>query len=175
MTATLRLSIQGFDLRGAVISADGLYRYSLKRAWEPDGIAGGVLFIMLNPSTADGEQDDPTIRRCIAYAKAWGAHGLEVVNLFAFRATDPDELLRTSRPIGPENDAAIRDALTRAGLVVAAWGTHEAARGRDRAVTELVTRTHDLHALALSNDGHPKHPLYLRKSLQPVIYRRRSS
>lgn len=111
--------------RDATISECGRYRYDLGRTWvEPgDALADTYCtFIMLNPSTADGTQDDPTICRCINFAKSWGMGGLMVVNLFAWRATKPDDLLRAADPIGPENDRYIDEACRMAQFVVAAWG-----------------------------------------------------
>src|SRR5262249_14212908 len=95
--------------RAAVISDCGRYRYSLTRRWG-DAAEPRALFVMLNPSTADAEQDDPTIRRCIGFAKAWGMGSLEVVNLYALRATDPAALLSAPDPIGPKNDTMITSA-----------------------------------------------------------------
>lgn len=88
-------------IKSAIISECGKYRYSLSRIWDEN--KANVLFIMLNPSTADGDVDDPTIRRCIGFAKSWGYGGIYVGNLFAYRATDPKELLKVENPIGFEN------------------------------------------------------------------------
>jgi hypothetical protein len=149
----------------AVISNCGKFRYSLKREWlGGDGI---VAFIMLNPSTADATQDDPTIRRCIGFAKAWRYAGIEVVNLYAFRATRPADMFAAEDPVGPENDAHIVEACTRAGLVIVAWGAI-AARRRDRVAAARAMIRRDIYALGLTSAGDPRHPLYVRGDAQPI-------
>lgn len=140
------------------------YRYSLWRHWGGEGYA---MFIGLNPSTADEIQDDPTVRRCIGFAKDWGFGGLCMTNLFAFRATDPQDMKKAIDPIGPENDRALLDLAEHAGVIVAAWGTHGTFRGRDRTVIKLIPR---LSYLRLTKDQHPAHPLYLPKTLSPVAW-----
>src|SRR4051812_17109287 len=109
--------------RGALLSDDGLYRYRLWRIWEE--LAPVMVWVMLNPSTADADVDDPSIRKCVGFAKANGCGGIIVVNLFAWRATDPKELRAVADPVGPENDAHIRWAVKAPLLatVVAGWGT----------------------------------------------------
>ena len=104
------------------------YRYRLSRTWDPTGPV--VAFVMLNPSTADAEVLDPTVRRCVGFARGWGFGSLEVVNLFAFRATDPRDLLRAAAPVGAANDRAILDAASAADRVVVAWGTRGTHLGR---------------------------------------------
>lgn len=162
---------------GADISACGLYRYRLWRDW---GHADGprVCWVMLNPSTADATDDDPTIRRCIGFSRAWGAHGLTVVNLFAWRATDPRELTRRSSDItiGEGNNDVIADATARARLVICAWGspgdtyvrknTHVRAHDVAR-----ILRHRALHCLGTAKDGQPRHPLYLASNLTPTLWR----
>jgi len=126
--------------RGAEISTCGLYRYRLWRTWDAAN-PSRVAFIMLNPSTADATANDPTLRRCIDFAQRWGHGGLEVVNLFPFRAADPKEMLRQSREVavgGPENEEAIRGAVRRCHLLVAAWGTKGSKWGRDVEVLRLL-------------------------------------
>jgi hypothetical protein len=124
---------------------------------------------MLNPSTADENIDDPTIRRCIGFAKSWNCGSLEVVNLFAYRATNPDELKRCTDPIGPENDVHILRALERSGKVIMAWGTKGDLLNRNRFVTEIL-RPFGPHCLAASKEGHPKHPLYISGNSEPILY-----
>jgi hypothetical protein len=124
---------------------------------------------MLNPSTADESADDPTIRRCIGFARGWGYGGLEVVNLFALRATDPRELRRSSDPIGLSNDAYLRDAAARAGAMVIAWGAHGVFRSRGAAALELLSPRARLLALGWTNGGEPRHPLYLRRDVMPIV------
>jgi hypothetical protein len=150
-------------LHSAVLSPCGTYRYELTRRWSSRSLAG---WVMLNPSTADADVDDPTVRRCIGFTKAWGYGGLVIRNLFALRATDPSELDRHADPVGPENDAHLarcqRDALT-----VIAWGARGGRRGRD--VLELLA-THGVrpYRLAVTGNGQPRHPLYLKASLVPT-------
>ena len=137
------------------------YRYRLSRAWDPAGPV--VAFVMLNPSTADAASLDPTVRRCIGFARAWGFGTLEVVNLFAFRATAPADLVRAPEPVGVGNDRAIVDAVRRADRVVVAWGTRGTHLGRGGAVSALLgsCRVRPV-ALGTTRDGHPRHPLYVR-------------
>jgi hypothetical protein len=145
----------------AVLSADRAYRYRLERRW---GESPLVTWIMLNPSTADAFTDDSTIRRCTAFANAWGFGGLIVVNLFALRATDPRELRAHGiDAIGPGNDEFIRKAISPWPVVVAAWGAGGTLHGRGAQVTRnLAADGIDMNCLGVTKDGQPKHPLYLR-------------
>ncbi len=143
---------------GAVLSRCGRYRYRLHRSWLMG--EGTVLFIMLNPSTADAELDDPTIRRCIGFARRWGFQELVVANLFAWRATDPRELKRASDPVGPENDEHLIALSGDADAVIAAWGVHGGYKNRNWVVRRLLRGT--VEHLGLTKQGHPRHPLYLR-------------
>lgn len=152
-------------MKQAVFDETGTYRYRLSRSWL--GGTGGVVFIMLNPSTADDKVDDPTIRRCIRFGQRWGFARLEVVNLFAYRAKDPGALIHVQDPIGPENDAHILEAATENGTIIAAWGGNGSWRGRDTAVIGLLS---DRPMLCLgrtkppsrfTGHGHPRHPLYV--------------
>jgi hypothetical protein len=142
-----------------------MYRYELWRSWM--GGNGYAMFIGLNPSTADETEDDPTIRRCAAFAKAWGYSSLCMANLFAFRATQPEAMKVVLDPVGPDNDDHLQRCAEKAGVVVAAWGTHGVHRGRNAQVRKMLPV---LHALRLTKDGHPGHPLYLPKTLEPVIW-----
>lgn len=144
----------------AVISACGTYRYLLQREWLGGYFRGRALFVMLNPSTADATQDDPTIRRCIGFAKAWGCAGLEVVNLYAFRATKPAEMFAAADPVGPRNDTHILAAANRAKVIVLGWGAN-AKRDRSTDVRALLS-DRQVNALGFTKDGHPRHPLYVR-------------
>jgi len=141
----------------ATFSACLAYRYSLSRQWGDDG---SVCWIMLNPSTATASVDDPTIRRCVGFSRAWGYGALEVVNLYALRSTDPAGLWKSTDPVGPQNDAAILRATQRASLVVCAWGAN-AKPARVAQVRELLMET-PLHHLGRTKAGMPRHPLYLR-------------
>lgn len=144
---------------GAVISADGRYRYSLMRVWDEG--AAPLVFVMLNPSTADASEDDPTIRRCVAFAKRQGFGGILVVNLFAFRSTDPKVMARAVDPVGPDNDEAIEQAVS-GRTVLVAWGAN-ATRERAKAVTHLLSSLDcAVYSLGVTKGGHPRHPLYIR-------------
>jgi len=156
-------------MTSAIISDCGRYRYRLLRIW--DATQPHALFVMLNPSTADETQDDPTIRRCVGYAKAWGYGGLAVVNLFALRSTDPRMLVGHPDPVGPLNLFHVGEAARMAGIVVCAWGAQRFARDQaDRTLTALRYERPPLHCLRLTKDGHPSHPLYLPAALRPVPF-----
>jgi hypothetical protein len=149
----------------AAFSSCGTYRYELRRVW--NDTRGLVCWIMLNPSTADAELDDPTIRRCLRFARSWGYGGIVVHNLFALRATDPAELRRHPDPVGPGNDEWLTRG-TSAALTVAAWGTHGALAGRADQVRTMLTRAGvRLHHVGLTRAGAPRHPLYLPATCTP--------
>lgn len=152
----------------ATFSPDERYRYSLTRNLD-DMFADSstVLFVMLNPSTADAEHDDPTVRRCVGYAKRWGYGMLHVANLFALRATDPAALYRDPDPVGESNDHFIAAMARYADRVVVAWGTHGAYQDRAREVARIL-RDNDRcpYALGLTKDGQPRHPLYMPADAQ---------
>ena len=151
---------------GAVFSDCRRYRYSLSRWWH-DSLPLLVV-IGLNPSTADETQDDPTIRRCIGYARSWGYGGLVMLNLFAYRATSPRDMKAAAEPVGPANDAVL-EVQTAGRTVLCAWGAHGSHLDRARAVRQLLVGR-DLFCLGTTKDRHPKHPLYLRADLTPVPY-----
>lgn len=159
-------------MRWAIISDDELYRYELGRKW--DLLKPAAVWIMLNPSTADGKQDDATIRRVIGFSKGLGYGGAVVVNLFAYRARNPRHLYEpVVEPIGPENDQAIRlvcDVSNRP--IIAAWGGHRIAVERARYVLEELLPGREIKCLGVNGDGSPKHPLYLRSSSKLINYRR---
>jgi hypothetical protein len=149
--------------RSAHISACGEYRYSLKRRW---GEGKLLPFVMLNPSTADANIDDPTICRCMGFARREGAAGIWVVNLFGWRATDPAELDQISYPRGEENIAALAIAVRAAGEtpVICAWGSHPLAIDEGRSFVEWARDDLGAHLMCLgkTKGGHPRHPLYVR-------------
>lgn len=151
------------------------YRYILSRDLDPLGLSnkGTLLLIMLNPSTADETTDDPTIRRCIGFANSWGYRYLEVMNLYAYRATDPKDLASAGWPVGKKNDIALRAGLPEADLIVCAWGG-KARRDRVNYFYSLAREagvSNRLHSIGRCNaDGSPPHPLYLKKDLRPVKY-----
>src|SRR4051794_12688875 len=154
--------------QNAVISICGRYRYLLTRQVGP-GLCTAT-FIMLNPSTADATNNDPTIRRCIGFARQWGCGRLAVLNLFAFRATHPADLKRAVEPVGVENRAWFERTLSddlSDGPVVCGWGVHGEHMGQDLAVLGwLEAFGIRPFALGLTRDGHPKHPLYLPKAAE---------
>ena len=157
------------EAKSATFSHCRTYRYALWRNWNGllPNAKGYAMFVGLNPSTADETADDPTIRRCIGFAQAWGYAGLCMTNLFAYRATDPRVMRAAPEPVGEDNDWTLQVLAETAGVVVAAWGAHGTHRSRDAAVRKMLP---DLHYLRLTKDGHPGHPLYLPASLQPVLW-----
>lgn len=159
-----------FMRAGATFSDCGLYRYTLTRRWNND--LPSVVFCMLNPSTADHETNDPTITRCIGFSQRWGYGGLVVVNLFAFRSTDPNGLWRVVDPIGPDNDRHILEQAMRSDerVVVAAWGSQPRALGRGANVMAMLRQNGiTVKALKLNTGGQPSHPLYIKSDLKPVV------
>lgn len=160
----IRGNIGLFDRRLAIFSPCRKYRYLLESVW--DGDAGIVTFVMLNPSTADETNEDPTNTRCRRYVEAWGLGGLRFVNLFAYRAVDPRDMKAAQDPIGPGNDEAIVTACLGAKMIVCAWGSHGQHLSREATVTELL-REFPLHVLRLNRGGSPTHPLYLPRALRP--------
>ena len=152
-------------IRQTIFSADRQYRYTLWREWDLF-LPGYAMFIGLNPSVADETKDDPTIRRCVAFAKAWGYGALVMTNLFAFRATDPRAMQAQVDPIGAENDHWLRQCAEDAAVIVAAWGTRAAHRGRGLAVARLLLE-YPLMCLDVTVSGHPRHPLYVSGRVVP--------
>jgi hypothetical protein len=139
------------------------YRYLLTRIWNP--AVKPVVFVMLNPSTADALEDDPTIRRCTSFARRERAGGLVVVNLFGLRSTDPRALLNHPDPIGQHNDAFVRQATDQADTVICAWGAAGVTGDRGHEVTRALTaRRAALQCLGRTSTGQPRHPLYLPKT-----------
>jgi hypothetical protein len=151
------------DGRGALVSEDGRYRYRLWRLW--DDLRPVMVWVMLNPSTADADVDDPTIRKCMGFAKAYHFGGIIVVNLFAWRAADPKELPKVPDPVGPENDEHILWACTAPLMlvVVAGWGSMKFAAKRAARVKVLIQggARRDIKCFRKSANGTPWHPLYL--------------
>jgi len=154
---------------GARFSSCRRWRTLLWRRW--DATRPVANFLMLNPSTADEAQLDPSCTRARVYAERWGFGGLIVTNLFAWRATDPDEMKSARAPVGRGNDAAILAAAREAALLVCAWGNHGAHLERSRRVVSLLRSAGiDLHVLKMNGGGEPAHPLYLRGSLRPQVW-----
>ena len=152
--------------RGAVFSPCGRYRYTLERRWA-DGPM--LLWVLLNPSTADAQRDDPTNRRGIGFSRQWGFGACVFVNLFAFRSPRPSEMKAAVWPIGSDNSSHILDQAEKADRIVVAWGTQGPHRNRDRAVLALLSE-YKLFCLGTTNVGHPRHPLYLRGDTEMVAY-----
>lgn len=145
---------------GAII--DGEYRYELTRYWSGGARPNLVTVMMLNPSTADSTQDDRTLGRCINFAKRDGYDGLRIINLFALRSTDPQQLQKHPDPIGPLNDAHTLRAARDTDLIVAAWGAHKFAETRAQQVAqELAEIGVRLSCWGTTKAGHPRHPLYV--------------
>jgi len=142
--------------KNAILSEDRKYRYVLWRIW--DQSKPMVLFIALNPSTADETHDDRTVSKCIGFARKWDYGGITLVNLFAFRATKPVDLINAPDPIGSENDKWIEEQIGKADLVVGVWGNHGGFMGRESHILEKVP---ELYYLKMNKTGHPAHPLYL--------------
>lgn len=159
------MSERGDDVKaGAMFSPCRTYRYILTREW---GEGRRLMVVGLNPSTADETADDPTIRRCIGFARAWGFGSLLMANLFAFRATDPQEMMAVSDPVGLLNDVAILDSASKSDLVLAAWGAHGGYRNRNAEVCRLIPA---MVCLGRTKAGHPRHPLYVRADTPPQAY-----
>jgi hypothetical protein len=154
------------EAAGAVLSPCGVWRYTLHRGWLWD--RPWVMFIGLNPSTADASKNDPTVRRCIRFAQDWGYGGMWMMNLFAFRSTDPAGLLTADDPVGPACDYTLRIVAESAGIIVAAWGAHRLATERGKSVCQLLNR--EVHCLERTKDGSPRHPLYVRSDRKPILY-----
>lgn len=150
---------------GAILSEDREYRYVLWRIW--DTSKPSVMFIGLNPSTADESIDDPTIRRCINYARSWGYGAIYMTNLFALRSSKPSELYNSKNPIGDENDKFLLNFQNKCDLVVACWGNHGSFMNRSSDIKELFNQ---IKCFGTNQTGQPKHPLYLKKDVQLIPY-----
>jgi hypothetical protein len=153
--------------RTARISPCGLYRYRLTREWSDTPL---LPFVMLNPSTADADDDDPTIRRCMAFARREGAGGIVVGNQFAFRSTDPEALRTAADPFGPDNERALFEIAEEASVsgmpIVCAWGAHGGHNNHHIVILQRAGAR--LVCLGMTKDGHPRHPLYVRGD-QPLV------
>lgn len=156
-------------VKDAAINPCKLYRYRLTRVWDPAKKL--VCFVMLNPSTADAATDDPTIRRCIAFAMKWGYGGIVVVNLAAYRATDPDVLRDIEDPIGADNAEHVMKAISEAGLVVAAWGDiGKYMLPFAKIVSYAPAAKITVMCLGRTKGGQPRHPLYVRADKELEIW-----
>ena len=161
---------QGTENSGALFSPCTRYRYQLWRRWQ-ETPGPSVLWIMLNPSTADAEHTDPTIRRCMQFSQDWQYARMDVVNLFAWRATKPADLKQAKKPVGPKNDKLVVDLAKSADRVVLAWGVHGSLLDRNhKMIRRLVKQDIELYCLGISKEGHPRHPLYMRADTQARLY-----
>lgn len=161
----------------ALLESNAKYRYTLtRRDLTGRTSTRHVVFILLNPSTADDQTDDPTARRCMQFARAWGCDLLTILNLFALRATDPKTLRGHEDPVGPLNAAtisAVVERLSAESLVVAAWGNGGRLQQQNER-TLACLRLRDIHCLGLTKKQHPRHPLYVAAHTQPQLWRQRS-
>lgn len=153
------------------------WRYTLWREWDDQfwGLADDrpnanqyLMVIGLNPSTADETNDDPTIRRCITFAKRWGFGALCMTNIFAWRDTLPSNMKKAADPVGPDNDRWLKEIADGAGMILAAWGTHGKYRNRAADVTGRVLADYELFCLKQTQDGSPGHPLYIPADTRPA-------
>jgi hypothetical protein len=154
-------------IKGAVFSRCRRYRYSLHRTWDA-GDDRYVNFIGLNPSTADEDLDDPTIKKCMKFALSWGYGGIVMTNIFAWRDTSPAEMKKAVEPIGEVNDRCLISIARDASLVIAAWSQHGSFKNRSQDVRKLLNNF-PLHILKMGA-SEPWHPLYLKDSTQPIIW-----
>lgn len=147
---------------------NGNYRYLLGREWNVN--KPQITFVMLNPSTADAYQDDSTLRKCINFAQSWGYGSLEVVNLFAYRATKPRDMRQVADPVGSKNNYYLQLATKRAALIIVAWGANGSFQNRNEEVVNLISGQQPLYCLGLTKHGHPRHPLYMKNNTQLIIF-----
>lgn len=153
-------------IKDAVISNCGDYRYALWRIW--DSKLPKVMFIMLNPSTADANEDDPTIRRCINFARAWGYGGLYVGNIYAYRATNPKDLAFNGYLIGEHNSKSLLYMAEKCDKIICAWGNNINRLENPIHILKSMGIGDKLHYLRLAKTGQPCHPLYLPSDLVPI-------
>lgn len=149
----------------ANISKDKIYRYTLSRTW--DSTKPTVLFIGLNPSIADENVDDPTVTRCINFAKNWGYGTLLMANLFAYRTTYPKEIYLIDDPIGKDNDYYLLECVKQSDLIIACWGNNGTYMDREKIIKELVP---NLYCLQKNKNGTPHHPLRLPRNINPIPF-----
>lgn len=164
--------------RITILSPDRRYRYTLWREWgigtlpllnHQESADSYCNFICLNPSTADETKDDPTIRRCVGFAKQWGYGAFVMTNLFAWRETSPKLMKKTAFPIGDDNDMWLLRIASGASKIITAWGKDGEYLNRG-AIVRAMLKQNGLHPchLGVCQNGEPKHPLYLSKNLSPI-------
>lgn len=158
------------SLTGAYFGDSTNYRYTLWRRWSECRVSEMMAVIGLNPSTADSVNNDPTIRRCIDFAKRWQFQGLIMLNLFSWRATDPAVMIKQIDPIGRENDDAIKEICSHAGRVMLAWGNDGVHMGRAEKVLSMIKPLCNPVFLKRNASGQPAHPLYVHSSTQPILW-----
>lgn len=161
---------------GAEFSKDRKHRFALYRTkksiFDQKEKVKRILWIMLNPSTADEDHNDPTIRRCMGFSERWGYNHVEIANLFSLRSTDPKALMEDSNEsyYASNMQWLIHVAVTN-NFVVCGWGNHGSYKNRGKEVVEMLAPFADLHCLGITKNGHPMHPLYLPYEAKPFIYR----
>ncbi len=153
--------------KSAIISPDSIYRYELTRTWREND-RPPIVWIGLNPSTADANQDDPTIRRIVRFSYDWGYGSMVMLNLFAFRATDPKKLMLAADPMGPDNQSHIMRYAHGPNKMVMAWGNHGAIRNVGPLLIRRLTARPNIYCLQMTKAGHPRHPLYVAASTKPA-------
>lgn len=155
------------ELKQTIFNSDRTHRFTLWRQW--DGSLPYLAVIGLNPSTADETNDDPTIRRCISFAKTWGLGGYLMLNAFSFRATDPEVMKAQETPNDPSNNGFLIDGCRGAGLVLCGWGVHGTFKDREKELKELL-KPFNPQCLGFTKGGQPKHPLYIKGTTKPVPF-----
>lgn len=159
-----------YRVKGANFSDDRKYRYLLWRLWDPEKPT--ITFILLNPSTADEKILDPTLRRCLGFAMDMGYGRMDILNLFALRSTNPQVLYDEPDPVGKENNSTLLYSCGKSNMIIAGWGVHGVHKKRDQEVIDLLTsHGKTLHCLKLTDSGLPHHPLYLKKTLRPILFK----
>lgn len=148
---------------GAIFSKDRIYRYALWRIWNRH--KPKVMFICLNPSTADEINNDPTLNRCISYSKSWNYGGVIITNLFAYRSTNPENLKYAKYPVGKKNDRWIKSFSKKSDKTVCAWGNNGKFLNRAEKVTKFFKKK---YCIGVNKSGEPSHPLYQPKDLKLI-------
>lgn len=158
----------GFGMqKSAVLSPCRTFRYVLTRVWDTN--LPRLLFVLINPATADEKKEDRTSKRVIGFAKRWGFGSVVIVNLFAIRSPYPVDIEKADAPIGPDNDKHILEQAQVADKIVCGWGRYGSHKGRDKSVLALLSGF-ELFALKITKEGHPWHPLYIPYSQELVKY-----
>lgn len=154
--------------KSAIFDETKKYRYVLTRQWGNN--KNFVNFVLLNPSTADENLDDPTIKACIRFANNWGYDGIWVTNLFAFRATKPHDLIQCSSPVGNQNNKYLEKYSKKSKMVIIAWGNHGNFLNRDKEVIKILSKIKNLYCIDITTKGNPKHLLYINRNTKYKKY-----